>query len=158
MITLKRLAVSVALSFLIFCVRPAPATSVESRPSARVSEVESILARFGAALASGDFDTVRSLTVPDFVLLEEGRAYDREGTISSAAAVLSTGTFTRESSQFQTRMRGNVAWSHYRVTGQFRGADGPVALDLIESAVLERTRSGWRLVLVTTMPRISAPQ
>jgi hypothetical protein len=158
MILANRVPMRLAFVLLAMCASSIPSAAAESKAGTNAADVESVLVRFGAALASGDFDTVRLLTAPDFALLEEGRAYDRAGTIASAISVLSTGTLIRQSSQFHTRIRGNVAWSHYRVTGQFRGSGAPLALDLIESAVLERTRSGWRLVLVTTMPHVSTPQ
>lgn len=121
--------------------------------TADTAAVENVLVRFSAALCAGDAATLRHLMAPDFALLEEGRAYDGDGTIASVIAVLSTGALNRVSSQFHTRVRGNVAWSHYRVTGTFRGSGEPLSLDLLESAVLERTRGGWRVVLMTTMPQ-----
>ena len=150
--------VGLALALLAMCASSVPSAASDSRAGTNAADVESVLVRFGAALASGDFDTVRLLTAPDFALLEEGRVYDRDGTIASATSVLSTGTLIRQSSQFHTRVRGNVAWSHYRVTGQFRGSGAPLALDLIESVVLEHTGSGWRLVLETSMPHVSTQQ
>src|SRR5271165_132326 len=157
MILANRRPARLALVLLVMCASSMPSAASESGAGNNAAEVESVLVRFGAALASGDFDTVRLLTAPDFALLEEGRVYDRAATIASATSVLSTGTLIRHSSQFHTRIRGNVAWSHYRVMGQFRGWGAPLVLDLIESAVLERTGSGWRLVLVATMPLVSTP-
>ncbi len=158
MILPNGLHVHIALVLLAMWASPIPSAAAQSRAGTDAADVESVLDRFGAALASRDFDAVRLLTAPDFALIEEGRAYDRAGTIESATSVLSTGTLTRQSSQFHTRIRGNVAWSRYRVKGQFRGSGAPLELDLIESAVLERARSGWRLVLVATMPHVSTPQ
>ena len=150
--------IPLALGLLAMWTSSWPVAATESRATTDATAVESVLTRFGTALASGDFHTVRFLTSPDFVLLEEGRVYDLAGAIASAASVLSTGTLTRQSSQFHTGISGNAAWSHYRVIGLFRGADTASALDLIESAVLKRTRSGWQLVLMTTMTHVSTPQ
>jgi hypothetical protein len=159
MMLAKRLAMPLLLVLLAMWASPTLCVAADTSADANAADVESVLVRFGGALASGDFGTVRLLAAPDFALLEEGRTYDRAGTIASARSVLSTGTLTRKSSQFHTRIRGHVAWSHYRVTGQFRGSGSPpVAIDLIESAVLERSGSGWRLVLLATMPYVSTPQ
>jgi len=148
-----RLSVRIALGFLTLCAFGSLVTGPAKAETAGSAAAEAVIARFSTALSAGDASTLRLLMAPDFALLEEGHAYDRDGTIASVAAVLSSGTLSRLSSQFHTRVRGNVAWSHYRVTGQYRRSGQSLPLDLLESAVLERTRDGWRLVLVTTMPQ-----
>jgi len=121
------------------------------------ADVDAVLAGFSAALSSGDTGALRRLMAPDFALLEDGRVYDRDGAIASVTEVLATGALSRVPSHFHTRIRGDFAWSHYQVTGQFRGPGETLPLNLIESAVLERTKGRWRLLLVTTMPRVPAP-
>jgi ketosteroid isomerase-like protein len=153
-----RLPGRIVLSLVTLYAYGMPSAGATEAGTGSAAEVEDVLARFSAALCAGDATTLRLLMAPDFALLEEGRAYDGDGAIASITAVLSTGALSRASSQFHTRIRGNVAWSHYRVTGQFRGSGEPLPLDLLESAVLERTRSGWRLVLVTTMPQGSGSE
>ena len=153
-----RLSSRILLSFVAFCAFGIPIAGATGEGTGSIAEVEDVLTRFSAALCAGDATTLRLLMAPDFALLEEGHAYDRDGAIVSVTAVLSTGALSRVSSRFHTRIRGNVAWSHYRVTGQFRGSGQPLPLDLLESAVLERTQRGWRLVLVTTMPQYSGSE
>jgi ketosteroid isomerase-like protein len=146
-----------ALCFLALCAWGSTVAGATQPRVDRTAEVELVLTRFSAALSAGDADALRLLTTPDFILLEEGRAYDLDGTIASVKAVLSTGTLVRSPYRFHTQVRGDVAWSHYVVTGRFKGSKDPLKFALLESAVLERTRSGWRLALVTTIPQASAP-
>jgi SnoaL-like domain len=115
--------------------------------------IEKSLSDFSAALAASDTASLRRLAGPTFVLLEEGRTFDFQSMILSIEQVFATGAkMKRVPSDFQTEIRGSVAWSNYRVAGEFENNRGKVSLSLLEAAVLERDGKQWRIVQMTTMP------
>lgn len=129
------------------CTRSAP-----QRPTAgELAAVDRALVNFSRAVAAGDTAVLRTLTTADFVLLEEGREYDRSAFFASIQPVLALGTMTRTPIELRTRMRGDVAWSRYRVTGEYKTTDMTMILTLLESAVLERDAGGWRIAQMSTL-------
>ena len=117
--------------------------------------IEKALTDFGVALAIDDTITLKHLTGSTFVLLEEGRTFDFQAMISSIQQVFATGAkMKRLPSHFHTEIRGLVAWSNYRVTGEFESNQGKILLSLLEAAVLEKVGDQWRIVQLTTIPAI----
>ncbi len=115
--------------------------------------IEKALTDFSVALATNDTVTLKQLTGPTFVLLEEGRTFDFHAMISSIQQVFATGAkMNRLPSHFHTEIRGSVAWSNYRVTGEFESNQGNILLSLLEAAVLEKVGDRWRIVQLTTIP------
>lgn len=147
-----RLLLMMLVASLVLSCRHTPTVSGQGAPDSRTREVESTLVEFSAALAHGDAEAVRNLTAPRFTLLDEGHVYDVESTIESIRAVLSTGSMVRVAEGFDTQIRGNIAWSHYSVSGQFQDAKGSTPLSFLEAAVLEQSNGRWRLVMLTTIP------
>lgn len=105
--------------------RHTPPVAGERTPEPKSVEVEKALVEFSAALAHGNADAVRNLAAPGFTLIDEGQVYDVESTIESIRDVLSTGSMVRVPEEFATQVRGNIAWSHYRVHGRFQGPKVP---------------------------------
>ena len=118
-----------------------------------VTAIEKSLNDFSVALATADTISLKRLTGPTFVLLEEGRTYNFQAMILSIQQVLSTGAkMKRFPSNFHTEIRGSVAWSNYKVIGEFENNEGKLPLSLLEAAVLERDGTQWRIVQVATIP------
>jgi hypothetical protein len=115
--------------------------------------IEKVLSNFSVALATDDTVSLKHLTGPTFVLLEEGRTYDFQAMILSIQQVFATGAkMKRLPSDFHTQIRGSVAWSTYRVIGEFKSSQGKVLLSLIEAAILENDGEQWHIVQMTSMP------
>ena len=115
--------------------------------------IEKVLTDFSVALATGDTVTLKHLTGPTFVLLEEGRTFDFPSYDLLIQQVLSTGAkMKRLPSNFHTEIRGSVAWSNYKVIGEFENKEGKLPLSLLEATVLERDGTQWRIVQVATIP------
>ena len=118
-----------------------------------VAAIEKSLNDFSVALATADTISLKRLTGPTFVLLEEGRTYNFQAMILSIQQVLSTGAkMKRFPSNVHTEIRGSVAWSNYKVIGEFENNQGKLPLSLLEAAVLERDGTQWRIVQVATIP------
>ena len=120
-----------------------------------VIAIEKSLNDFSVALATADSISLKRLTGPTFVLLEEGRTYNFQAMILSIQQVFATGAkMKRLPSNFHTEIRGSVAWSNYRVTGEFESNQGKILLSLLEAAVLEKVGDQWCIVQVTTIPAV----
>jgi hypothetical protein len=119
---------------------------------AQVAAVESTLVGFSRALATADSVQIAALTTPTFRLLDEGRTYDLPWLMSSIRPVIASGRMQRDPFEFVTEVRGPVAWSRYRVGGWFAAGQDTFPLALLETAVLTRDGSRWRLTLASTQP------
>ena len=132
---------------------PAGAQNTTSKNDLNIAAIESSLCDFSAALATADTASLRRLTAPSFVLLEEGRTFDCEAMMVSIQQIFAAGVkMKRLPSHFHTEMRGSVAWANYRVIGEFENIPGKIPLALLEAAVLEYDGRRWRLVQMTTIP------
>jgi hypothetical protein len=118
-----------------------------------VSEApESVLVRFSDALAAGDSATIVRLASPEFSLLEVGHQRDLPSTITSLRKTLRGRAMERATREFDVSQRGEVAWARYKVRGLLRAPKSAVTFNRIESAVLVRDSSSWRISLMTSMP------
>jgi hypothetical protein len=133
------------------------ASSLASASSRDDVAVEAVLRQFSVALVTGNDDALRHLVADEFMLIEEGHVYDFNSMVTSIHGTLASGTLERTPAGVHTRVNGNIAWSYYHVQGTFKGPDTSLVLRLLETAVLERARGRWRLLLVTSMAESSAP-
>lgn len=112
--------------------------------------VAGTVARYHAALATGDSAAALALLAPDALIHESGgietiaeyRAHHLQADIEFARAVRESRTITR------VTVRGDVAWSSGTSTseGQFRGrAVNSAGTELM---VLVRTPDGWRIAAI----------
>ena len=124
-------------------VQASPATGFSADSAKAVATV----ARFHAALSSGDSATALGLLAPDVLVVESGDVQTREeyrlhhlpADIVFAAAVPSVRTVT------QVTINGDVAWitATSNTKGTYR--DRPVNSVGAELTVLSRTASGWHI-------------
>lgn len=142
---------TLAFAMVLASCQPA-APPIESGVGASESDVEAALLRFSEALATADTAALRTLTTPDFTMLDEGRAYDLAALGTAILPVIARGSMDRVPLDFHTSVRGDAAWSHYRVGGIYATGADTTRLDLLESAVLVRADSTWRVALATTLP------
>lgn len=115
--------------------------------SADSAEAVATVARFHAALSSGDSATALRLLAPDALIVESGdvqtraeyRSHHLPADIVFAAAVPSIRTVT------QVSINGDVAW--ITATSSTKGTyhDRPVNSVGAELTVLSRTSSGWQI-------------
>ena len=118
-----------------------------------IAAIETTLNEFSIALSTADTVSLKRLTGPTFVLLEEGQTFDFQTMISSIEQFFANGAkMNRLPSSFHIELRGSVAWSTYRVTGEFENSEGTIPLSLLEAAVLEKHGKQWRIVQMTTIP------
>ena len=114
------------------------------------ANVVTVVARFHAALASGDSAAALGLLDRDALILESGAVETREeyrshhlpADIEFARAIKTKQSFAR------VRLSGNVAWvaSTSTTTGRFE--DRPVNSDGAELVVLRKRPSGWVIAAI----------
>jgi ketosteroid isomerase-like protein len=125
-------------------------SSPPARPAGAVtdsSDVAAIVARYHAALASGDSVAALALLADDALVLETGsvetkseyRSHHLPADIEFARAV------PGQRSAITVRVRGDVAWASSTSTtqGEFRGR--AVSSTGAELMVLSRERDGWKI-------------
>jgi ketosteroid isomerase-like protein len=119
------------------------------QPSDSISVVQ-VVARFHAALASGDSAVALGLLDRDAIILESGAAETRDeyrshhlpADIEFARAVKS------EQSVVRVRLSGNVAWVASTSTTKGLFADRPISSDGAELVVLRKAENGWRIAAI----------
>jgi proline iminopeptidase len=124
----------------------APATAQPARP-------EQALDAFFDALSRWDYDGLGRTVTTGFELVEDTLIFDLAGLIAFARGFEAAGaTMTFELDDFNTAVRGPVAWTRYRNRAVLRLAGGERSLTFIESAVLELEDGGWRIDRLQSNP------
>jgi proline iminopeptidase len=124
----------------------ATATAQSARP-------EQALEAFYGALSRWDYDGVGRGVTTRFELVEDTQIFDLAGLVALARGFEAAGaTMTFELDDFNTIVRGPVAWTRYRNRAVLRLAGGERSLTFIESAVLELEDGGWRIDRLQSNP------
>lgn len=124
-------------------------------PADLTQEIKSTLMLFSSSLAQADTMSLSKICSSNFVLLDEGKFYNKPRLYNSITSILSTGSMTREPYDMHVETHGDFAWTYYKVRGEFKSAGASFNLNLIESALLRRFENKWMIVQASTMP--SAP-
>ncbi len=130
-----------------------------SPSSALAAEAFETVQDLFAAIASYDYDGMRAAVTDDFQLLEAGELW----TIDTLVEQISEyeGKLTRRNyfSLIRSEEKGDLAWVSYWSMARYQTADQQANRMWIESAVLERTESGWKIRMLhsTAIPRDKAP-
>jgi ketosteroid isomerase-like protein len=110
-----------------------------------------------AAYSGFDEGKYRATTTDDFVLLENGELFDREGDV---ATMPKAGTGFRRKDHFDfnsVRLEGNVAYAVYTLKSEiYDDVKGARSREWLESAILRRVDGRWKLALLHST-RISHP-
>lgn len=114
------------------------------------ANVVQVVARFHAALASGDSAAALGLLDRDAIILESGAAETREEYRSHhlAADIEFARAVKSKQSVVRVRLSGNAAWvaSTSATKGQF--ADRPIDSDGAELVVLRKVEGRWRIAAI----------
>lgn len=148
-----RLIIIFMAGILVYSCKEKPNEETAAPTAADVTTIETTLTNFSNALAAVDSTTLRKLTSQNFVLLDEGKDYDYPLMIQQIKTIHNMGTMTRKPQMFRTVIHKDVAWSYYQVLVNFRTQQKSIDLNLLESAVLDKTNEGWVIVMMTTAPQ-----
>jgi proline iminopeptidase len=122
-------------------------------PTAVATRPEQTLEAFYGALSRWDYDNLGRTVTTRFEIVEDTLIFDRAGFIAFARGFEAAGaSMTFELDDFNTAVRGPVAWTRYRNRAVLRLAGGERSLTFIESAVLELDDAGWRIDRLQSNP------
>ena len=125
----------------------APGTTAEERA------VEATVVAFFDAITAYDYDGLRRVVTEDFELVEDTLVLDLAGFVDFIEPYEDRGaTITYELSEFNTEVRGPVAWTRYRNEGLLRTGEEELDLEWLESAVLLKVGADWRIDRLQSAP------
>lgn len=115
--------------------------------------VEATVVAFFDAISGYDYDALRGHVTSDFELVEDTLVLDLQGFIDFIEPYETRGaTISYELSDFNTEVRGTVGWTRYRNEALLRSGEDEIPLEWLESAVLLRVGSGWRIDRLQSSP------
>lgn len=129
--------------------------SGDGAPAAAGGEaaVEAAVADFFDAITGYDYEALRDRVTSDFELVEDTLVLDLQGFIDFIEPYEERGaTITYELSDFNTEVRGDVAWTRYRNEGLLRSGEDEIPLEWLESAVLLNVGGDWRIDRLQSSP------
>ena len=132
-----------------------PATAAFT--SDAVTAIQDAIKENYAAYSSFDEQRYRATTTQDFLLLEHGEFIDREGDVANMAK---PGTGFRRKDYFEfksVKVIGKIAYVVYVLKSEiYDDARGARSREWLESAILRREESRWKLALLHST-RVSHP-
>lgn len=133
-----------AASFLLAALSSNPALASDEEAAIREA-----IRDFYAAYSSFDKARYRATTTDDYLLLEQGELFDREGDVASMAK---PGTGFRRTDHFGfniVKIVGGVAYAVYTLKSDiYDDTRGARSREWLESAILRREGSRWKLALL----------
>lgn len=139
------------------CDTPAPDRQAVD-PAAQRDAAEEAVTTFFDAIEATDFTALESTVTSDFELVEDTLILDTSGFIELLRPFAEAGaSLTYELSDFNTELRGPVAWTRYWNRAVLvRGGD-TTNLEWLESAVLLRGEEGWKIDRLQSTPVVEPP-
>lgn len=133
--------------------------SSQTVPGGEASAAEATVRSFFDALEDLDFEALEGTVTSGFELVEDTLILDMQGFIGFVRPLADGGMrFRYRLTDFNTEVRGSVAWTRYRNEGVMTVEGQERRFDWIESAVLERNDQGWRIDRLQSAPvRIEPP-
>lgn len=155
---MTRSVVAVACLTLLIGFNPEQARS-QAEPGGEAMAAEAAVRSFFDAIEELDFDALEETATPDFELVEDTLILDMAGFLEFVRPYSDAGaTFRYRLTDFNTDVRGPVAWVRYRNRGIMEMGGQERRFDWIESAVLERSGDGWKIDRLQSAPvRIEPP-
>ncbi len=122
--------------------QPAPAQTPEA-------PVWQTVVDFFQAMADLDFPKMRSYCQPDFELLEHGEVWTLAVLEDKLKPNVGTGMQRTNAFEFiKVTVKGKTAWVSYHNSARIVRQGQERNVHWLESAVLEKTRQGWKIALL----------
>jgi hypothetical protein len=125
------------------CAKTMPGVDDEAAVKRVISDYYSVFYR------ELDKQKYRALLTDDYLLLENGEIFDADADI---AAMPAPGSGYQRTDAFRFRtvtIEGDTAWAVYFLTSNVtEGKDGPRTRKWLESAILRRSASTWRVAVL----------
>lgn len=129
------------------------AGATASGTTAEEQAVEETVVAFFDAITAYDYDGLRRVVTDDFELVEDTLVLDLAGFVEFIEPFEDRrATITYALSEFNTEVRGPVAWTRYRNDGLLRTGEEELDLEWLESAVLLKVGADWRIDRLHSTP------
>ena len=133
---------TVVLCFTLLFGHPAAAQTPEA-------QVRQTITDFFQAMADLDFPKMRSYCQPNFQLLEHGEVWTLDILEEKLKPNVGTGMQRTNAFEFITvTVKGKIAWVSYHNAARIIRAGQERNVQWLESAVLQKTRQGWKITLL----------
>jgi ketosteroid isomerase-like protein len=119
----------------------------QSGPSAddHVQVTEAVRSFFAAATAD-DLDKLHAVTHPDFYAFDAGGRFTRDALMDLIKAAHAAGkVYVWTVNEPEVHISGDIAWITYVNHGSIKDASGTKDVTWLESAVLQKEKSNWRI-------------
>jgi ketosteroid isomerase-like protein len=123
------------------------AAADQSGPTAadQVQVTEAIRSFFAAATAD-DLDKLHAVTAPGFYAFDAGGRFTRDALMDVIKAAHAAGkVYVWTVNEPEVHISGDMAWVTYVNRGSIKDASGPKDVTWLESAVLQKEKSVWRI-------------
>ena len=126
--------------------RPAAAPPANPDESAEIAAVEAVLARWNAAMKAHDSAGTAAPLLPSFFIFEDTTRIGRDDLVREVVKGFGAGSQTAAMSNFETQIRGNVAWTSFRNDEVWTPKTGrPDSLHFLETVVFEKQNGRWMM-------------
>ena len=133
----------------------APSVSAADDAAAVKQAVNDVYSVFYVSL---DKQKYRSLLTEDYLLLEHGELLDVEGDIALMPAP-DSGYKRTDAFDFRSvKVHGDTAYAVYFLKSKITDKNGTHNGEWLESAILRRSRTGWRIALLHSTRIVKAPR
>ena len=134
----------IASAGVLFAAAYAPGAWSADDEAAVKQSVEGVYAAFSAF----DKQKYRALLTEDYLLLENGELLDIEGDVAMMATADSGHRRTDVFDFRSVKVQGDTAYAVYFLKSEMTDKKGTRNLEWLESAILRRAGSGWRMALL----------
>jgi hypothetical protein len=136
----------ICFAFVVLVAACSPDGPNEAEMAAEEAAAEQAVVEFFDALGKLDHETAQSAVTSEFELVQDTVALDWDALVEYARPLEDAGaTVSYEFSDFNTTVRGSVAWTRYRSRSVFEMNGQATRSEWLESAVLERIGDRWRI-------------
>jgi ketosteroid isomerase-like protein len=126
--------------------RPVAAPPAAPNDPAEIAAVEAVLARWYVAINTHDSTGTAAPLLPSFFIFEDTTRIGRDDLIRSIVGGFAAGSQTAALSEFETQVRGNVAWTSFRNNEVWTPTTGkPDSLRFLETVVFEKQNGQWMM-------------
>jgi ketosteroid isomerase-like protein len=142
----KHLALFIATVSLLSSTIAEAAADHSGPPTADQVQVTEAIRSFFAAAAADDLDKFGAVTTPDFYAFDAGGRFTRDALMDLIKSAHAAGNvYVWTVNEPEVHISGEIAWITYVNHGSIKDASGTKDVTWLESAVLQKERSVWRI-------------
>lgn len=146
------------LCLLISLILPTGCTT-KVDPGVELQNAEKVLQSYFDGISAFDYQKMRDACSPDYLLFEDGTIWTVEDHINFLQPIEGMGIISYSFQDARKTIDGNVAWITHRNIAEAIMQGNPVHFEWIESAILRKMDSGWKMVLLhSTTVKSAEPQ